>query len=266
MKGKIRITIRRGDGTVSHDCTISNTVQAVVINALAAKIRDNTLFPDEYVPNFMSITNNLMQTVYPRIQSRAALANGGMYFYASSQFDDGEANMAIYSVGLLNDVYWPIAGASGSEIESVLFNPSDTVELAYTIKISASEDSSSLRSSYFKEVAAVMLGVRNIVDYEADNSRYVVPNQAKLLSETTNLIDSKWFSPKGTGSFIGTSEGDLEWKRVMADVIPYYVQWVSNYSERPDLVLGTTDLDQDLRDAYPDNTKIETRFSMELNS
>lgn len=266
MTGRIRIKVRGSDGRVKLDRTVGNAIQTVVRDALAAKIRDDTPFPDEYVPNFLSVTSSLMETVYPRIQSRAILASGGMYFFAITEFTQGDNNTAIYSVGLLNDVYWPIAGASGSEIESVLFNPSDQLEVTYVIDVSASEDSSSLRSSYFQEVSAVMLGVRNIVDYEADNSRYVVPNQAELLSETTNLIASKGFSPKGTGSFIGTSEGDLEWDGEDGGATPYYVQWASHHFSRNDLIVGTTDLDQVLRDAYPNGTNIETRFSIELET
>jgi len=265
--GQVRIRIIGFGGQVKHDCTIGNTIQPVVRNALAAKIRDDTPFPDEYVPNFLSVTSSQMETVYPRIQARAVLADGSMYFFAMAQFSRGDDNTYVYSVGLLSSEYWPIAGAIGSEIDGAFFNPSDLIEVTYTIKLSVSEGNTSFQSSYFQEVSSVMIGILNIIDYEADNSRYVVPNKSKLLGQNTDLIVTKDFVPmEGADSSIGTSEGDLEWYGVEGEVTPYYAQWLSHHFSRTDLVIGTTDLDQSLRDAYPVGTNIETRFSMELYS
>ncbi len=229
-------------------------------------MRDNTPFPDEYVPNQMTVVNNLMQTQTPRIQSRAIGSNGKMYFFTITQFPGGQNNMTLYSIALANNDGATIAFAE--LIDSyVQFNPSDDIEVAYTINVLPAEISTSLSSAYFKEMSAVMVGknVGGLGVYRADNGRYVVPNRAKLLSSAQSLIDSKVFTPKGTGSFIGTSEGDLEWEKVM-EATPYYVQWWSHYSARPEMLIGTTYLDQDLQDAYPEGDTIETRFSIELKN
>jgi len=267
VTGQIRIRIIGSDGCVKSAHTVNNQIQPVVRYALAAKMRDNTLFPDDYVPNFLSVTSNHMETVFPRIQSRAVLANGGMYFFTITQFSQGDDGMYVYSVGLLNEFYWPIAGVSGSSIEGVFFSPSDQIEVAYTITVAPSEANSTMNSSYFQEVSKVMVGVLNIIDYEADNSRYVVPNQARLEGETANLIDVKPVTPKGTGSFIGTSEGDLEWETPGAGLhTPYYARFSSVHSSRPDMTVANTTLEERLRTAYYGGTNIETRFSMELQS
>jgi len=269
MTGKIQIVIYGPAGDIKGDYSLNNNVQDTVIFALADKIRKDTPFANEYVPNFMIVGNNLNQYQTLRISARSRTSEGGMYFFVDGiQFEQGEDNMHIRLVGLQGeDASGLIAYAYGSDINGVLFNPSDTIKVAYTINVAPAEINTNLANAYFREVASVMLGGPDSGGvYVAINEKYVVPNQAKLLSETTGLIDSKAFIPKGTGSFIGTSEGDLEWDGADGGPTPYYVQWLSNYSGRPDLILGTTDLNQDLRDAYPSGTNIETRFSIELKN
>ena len=78
MTGRVRIRVIGSEGQVKHDYTINNSIQSVVREALAAKVRDNTPFPDEYVPNFFSVTSSQMETGYPRIQSRHAMTDRGM--------------------------------------------------------------------------------------------------------------------------------------------------------------------------------------------
>lgn len=272
MVGQIEITVSDAQGKVKGQFVIDNQVSETVINALAAKMRDDTDFGDHYVPNFMQIGNNLNQYLRVRIQARNITSSGAMYFFVGDlNFgDQGEEDMHLIYVGLESESGMDtIAAATGSAINGVYFNPSDSIKVAYTIKLQAYEIStegmSLLSSPYFEEVSAIMLGGPDSGGvYVADNSRYVVPNLAKLRTEAAGLIDSKSFAPKGTGSFIGVSEGDLEWEPIMPGDIPYSVRWLSNYSGRPDLVIGTTNLDQELRDAYPDGTNIETRFSIEL--
>jgi hypothetical protein len=266
MIGRIEITVRESTGSIKGSFGINNRVQNAVIYALSAKVRDNTNFPDAYVPNIMSISNTLLQTKTPQIQSRAILSDGGMYFYTQTQFDQGRDGMGIYHVSLMNTNFGIIASAH-SEIMGVLFSPSDTIEVAYYVGLSATEANTNLRSSYFKEIAAVMTGKSTSGGlYVADNSRYVVPNKAFLLSETSGQMGSKDFTVKGTGSFVGTSEGDLEWPGVQGGDTPFYVKWVSDHYSRPDLEVGTTSLNQALKDAYPSGTNIEARFSMELQN
>ena len=98
MIGRIKITVRESTGSIKGSFVINNQVQNAVIYALSAKVRDNTNFPDAYVPNIMSISNTLLQTKTPQIQSRAILSDGGMYFYIQTQFDQGRDGMGIYHV------------------------------------------------------------------------------------------------------------------------------------------------------------------------
>ena len=271
MTGRVRIRIIGSEGQVKHDYTINNSIQSVVREALAAKVRDNTPFPDEYVPNFFSVTSSQMETVYPRIQSRHAMSDGGMYFFAITEFSQGDDETYVYAVGLLNSVYWPIAGAMGSGIDGVFFNPSDRIEVAYMINLSANDQAggSTVFTSYFQDLSAVMLGQRNIIDFEADNSQYLVPNQAVLHSEDISQMGIKSFVPTGADSFIGTSEGDLEWDASASDgeTVPFYVYWESKPPGMSNTkIIASTSLNQELRDAYPQGTNIETRFSIELTS
>ena len=168
-----------------------------------------------------------------------------------------------------------IAHAIGSSIDGVLFNPSDTIDIAYTINVTPSEELSVFNTSYFQEVSKVMLGrVYYGGEYVADNSRYVVPNQARLQTESpleelgySTLIDVKPIIPKGTGAFIGTSEGDLKWEPTAAgSYTPYSVRFQSSYHNRPDMTIATTVLEERLGTAYYAGTDIETRFSIELIS
>jgi hypothetical protein len=213
-----------------------------------------------------------METVYPRIQSRQAMANGGMYFGAVTEFSQGDDETYVYSVGLLNSVYWPIAGAFGSDIDGVFFNPSDQIEVAYMIDLSVTEDAlTAVRTSYFQDLSTVMLGQLNITDYEAKNDQYFVPNQAVLKTFGGTEVDRKFFVPKGTGSFIGVSEGDLEWEASVGGGAsePDSVTFESRQpgaSEFYVKIVCITYLTEELRDAYLQGTNIETRFSIELAS
>ena len=265
MKGRVRIKIINCDGQCKHDYVLENRIQDVVRDALAAKVRNNTPFPSSYVPNFLGVTSNLLETVTPRIQARFVQSNGGMYFFTIAQFTEGDDNNFVHSVSLLNSDLWPIASADGSSIQGVQFSPSDQLEVAYMIDLSLSERSTAFSRSYFQDISKVMVGVRNIIDYEADNSQFLVPNLAELETEFGGQLGSKSFSPKGTGSFIGTSEGDLEWQW-SSGVTPYYVNWFSSELGGGTKNIGVTTLDQELRDSYPLGSNIETRFSMELRS
>jgi hypothetical protein len=269
MTGRIQISIYDSNGEIKHDFSLGNHVEDLIVQALAGKIRKDESFPDEFVPNFIWVGNNLNQYQIARISTRHTTSGASMYFFIEGiQFEQGQDNMYIVNVGLAPENYagGVIAYAFGSAVNGVFFNPSDTIKVAYTINVAPAEINTNLANNYFKEVASIMLGGPDSGGvYVAINEKYVVPNRAVLQAVSADLV-SKDFIPKGTGTFIGTSEGDLEWNGVSGSATPYYVKWVSRHYSRPDLVIGTTDLDQPLREAYPAGTNIETRFSMELRN
>ena len=269
MTGRIQSSIYDSDGKIKHDFSLGNHVEDIIVHALAGKIRKDESFPDEYVPNFIWVGNNLNQYQIARISSRHTTSGASMYFFIEGiQFEQGQDNMHIVNVGLAPENYagGVIAYAFGSSVDGVSFNPSDTIKVAYTINVAPAEINTNLANNYFQEVASVMLGGPDSGGvYVALNEKYVVPNRAVLEGYYDDLV-SKDFTPKGTGTFISTSEGDLEWDGVSGSATPQYVRWVSHHHSRPDLVVGSTTLDQTLQDAYPAGTNIETRFSMELKN